>query len=40
MMSKTTQDLELIQLQGSLSAAQATITSLGGILFITSIGTL
>ncbi len=40
MISNTTQDLELIQVQGSLPAAQASITSLGGTLFITSIGTL
>ncbi len=40
MISNTTQDLEFIQLQGSLSAAQASITSLGGTLFITSTGTL
>jgi len=34
MISNTTQDLELIQLQGSLSAAQASITSLGSTLLL------
>ena len=40
MISNTTQDLELKQLQGSMSAAQASITNLGATLFITSSGTL
>ncbi len=35
MISNTAQDLKLIQLQGSLSAVQASITSLGGTLFLT-----
>jgi hypothetical protein len=40
MISNTTQDLELIQLQSGLSAAQANITSLGAVLTLTSAGTL
>ena len=40
MISNTTQDLELIQLQSGLSAAQASITTLGAGLFLTSGGLL
>ena len=36
MISNTTQDLELLQLQSSLSAAQASITALGASLFLTA----
>ncbi len=40
MISNTTQDLELIQLQAGLSSAQASITSLGGTLFLTTTGSI
>jgi hypothetical protein len=40
MLSNTTQDLELIQLQSGLSAAQASITTLGAGLLLTSGGLL
>ena len=36
MISNTTQDLELIQLQAGLSTAQANITTLGAGLFLTT----
>ena len=40
MISNTTQDLELIQLQAGFTTVQANITSLGAVLTLTSAGTL
>jgi hypothetical protein len=40
MISNTTQDLELLQLQAGLSTAQVSITRLGATLALTSAGTL
>jgi hypothetical protein len=37
MISNTTQDVELLQLQAELSTAQASITSLGATLALTSV---
>jgi hypothetical protein len=40
MISNTTQDLELLQLQAGLTTAQGNITSLGAGLTLTSAGTI